>query len=54
MFYAKALVPLAVTPLLFLLEKVGVTPDMTVEESLTFLLTMALTAVMVYAVPNKQ
>jgi hypothetical protein len=54
MIYAKALVPLAVTPLLFLLEQFGITPDMTIEEALTFVVTMALTALMVYAVPNKK
>jgi uncharacterized membrane protein len=54
MIYAKALVPLAVTPLLFVLEKIGIAPDMTIEEALTFVVTMGLTALMVYAVPNRK
>jgi hypothetical protein len=54
MIYAKAIVPLIITPILFLLEKIGIAPDMTIEEALTFIVTMAVTAGMVYFVPNKK
>jgi hypothetical protein len=54
MIFAKALVPLAVTPLLFVLEQIGVTPEMSVEEAITFIITMGVTALMVYAVPNRK
>ena len=53
MFYAKALVPLAVAPILLALELIGVTPDMSVEQAITFIITMAVTGAMVYLVPNK-
>jgi hypothetical protein len=54
MIYAKALVPLIITPALLLLELVGITPDMTVEQVLTFVVTLAVTALGVYLVPNKK
>lgn len=54
MLYAKALVPLLMTPVLFLLETVGVTPDMTIEQAVFFIINAALTAVLVYLIPNKQ
>jgi len=54
MFYAKALVPLALTPILLLLQQIGITPDMTVEQAISFVLTMLVTAAMVYLVPNRK
>jgi hypothetical protein len=54
MFYAKALVPLLVTPILLLLERIGITPDMTIEQAVNFVLTMGITALLVYLVPNKK
>jgi len=54
MIYAKALVPLLVTPILFVLETVGIAPSMTIEEAVTFIITMGATALMVYFVPNKK
>jgi len=54
MIYAKAFVPLLVTPVLLLLETIGIAPDMTIEEAVTFIITMVATAVMVYLVPNKK
>jgi hypothetical protein len=54
MLYAKALVPLLVTPILFLLQTIGITPGMSVEEAITFIITMGATAAMVYLVPNKK
>jgi hypothetical protein len=54
MIIAKALVPLFVAPIVFLLESVGITPDMTIEQAITFIITMAVTAVTVYAVPNRK
>jgi hypothetical protein len=54
MIIAKALVPLVVTPIVLLLQAFGVAPDMTVEQAVTFIITMALTAATVYLVPNKK
>lgn len=47
--FAKALVPVVVGGVLVVLGKVGVTPEMSVEEALTFVVT----AVLVFLVPNK-
>lgn len=52
--YAKAIVPILVAPVLFLLEVIGITPDMSVEQALTFVISTAVTAALVYFVPNKQ
>lgn len=54
MIYAKALVPLIVAPVMLLLETIGITPDMTVEQAITFIVTMLATAAMVFLVPNKK
>lgn len=51
--FAKAIVPILVAPVLFVLESFGVTPDMSVEQALTFVISTAVTAILVYAVPNK-
>lgn len=48
--YAKALVPVAIMSVLGLLTAVGVKPEMTVEEVVTWLVT----AIVVWAVPNKK
>jgi hypothetical protein len=52
--YAKALVPLVVTPILLVLELFGVTPDMTVEQAVSFVVSMILTSLLVYWVPNRK
>jgi hypothetical protein len=48
--HLKAIVPLAVGGLLTLLSQAGITPDMTVEQ----MLTLVLTAASVWIVPNRQ
>jgi hypothetical protein len=48
--YAKAIVPVAVMMALTVLAKVGVTPDMKIED----VITMLITAGLVYFVPNKK
>lgn len=47
--YAKAIVPLVVSALLTVLGMMNITGDMTLEQALTLLIT----AVLVYFVPNK-
>jgi uncharacterized membrane protein len=54
MLFAKALVPIVITPIFFVLEMFGITPDMTVEQALTVAVTGVITAVGVYMVPNKE
>ena len=46
----KAIVPLAVAALLSVLAIIGVTPQMTIEEAVTFIVTAGL----VWLVPNKK
>lgn len=46
----KAITPLAVAGILFLLNKVGVTADMSINDALTLVVTAAL----VWLVPNKK
>jgi len=48
--YAKAVVPLIVSVLLTVTGAVGVTPEMTMEQALTLLVT----TILVYIVPNKK
>ena len=50
--YAKAIVPGIVTIALLVLEQIGVTPDMTVEQAVTVAVTGAITAAGVYWVRN--
>lgn len=51
--YAKALVPLIVTPILLVLEVFGVTPEMSVEQAVSFIVSMIVTSALVYLVPNR-
>ena len=51
--YAKAFVAFLVPIVLMPLSYFGIRPDSTVEEALTVLLTAIVSAVVVYAVPNK-
>lgn len=48
--YRKALIPVAMTVILGILSGLNITPDMTVQDAITLLLT----AVLVYFVPNKK
>lgn len=52
--FNKALVPVAVGVILFLLAKLGVTTDMTINEAVSAIATLAVTAIGVYLVPNSK
>lgn len=54
MYFAKALVAPAVAAALLILETVGVTPSMSVEEALTVVFTGLVTGALVYFIPNKK
>lgn len=47
---AKALVPTVVSVILIILGQFGVTPEMTLEQ----VVTLAVTSVLVYLIPNKK
>ena len=48
--YAKAIVPLAVGVVLFVLQQFGITPDLNTRDALTLIVTSGL----VWLVPNRQ
>ena len=48
--YSKALVPVVLGGLLLLLSKIGVTPEMQVQDALELILA----SVLVYFIPNKK
>jgi len=50
LYFAKALVPLIVSAILTILGGIGLTPEMTLEQAIT----LALTSIIVYFVPNKK
>lgn len=54
MQYNKAIVALIVPIVFFILNTVGITPDMQVSEAVTALIGTVITALLVWAIPNKK
>lgn len=51
--FAKALVPILVAVVMLALPTLGLDPHMSVQDAVTNLVTLAITAGLVYLVPNK-
>lgn len=52
--YTKAIAPLFITPLFLVLDLIGFTPDMTLEETATIAVTSLIAAVFTYLAPKNK